>query len=72
MNAGTGVLTIGAPIQQADTTLNELVLSAWTQGITFNGLISDNVNPLRLTIGGTNGQTSFSLPARAPSVEVSL
>ena len=57
MNAGTGLLTISTPIQQADTALNEIVLAAWTSGITLNGLISDNVNPLRLTIGGTNNQS---------------
>jgi autotransporter-associated beta strand protein len=67
MNAGTGTLIIGTPVQQANTKLNvhvptpitnELVLAAWTSGITFtNGIISDNVNPLRLTIGGTNNQS---------------
>jgi autotransporter-associated beta strand protein len=56
MNAGTGVLTIATPMQQADTTLNEIVLAAWTAGITLNGLISDNVNPLTLTFTGTNTQ----------------
>ena len=57
MNAGTGILTIGTPVQQADTTLNELVLAAWTSGITFTNIISDNVNPLHLTVGGTNSQS---------------
>src|SRR5205814_881791 len=50
MNAGSGFLVISTPVQQADTSLNEIVLAAWTSGITLNGLISDNVNPLRLTL----------------------
>ena len=46
MNAGTGILAIFTPLQQADTTLNELVLSAWTSGIIISNVISDNVHPL--------------------------
>ncbi len=57
MNAGTGALTISTPVQQADTSLNELVVSAWTSGITFSNVVSDNVNPLTVTFYGTNSQS---------------
>jgi autotransporter-associated beta strand protein len=53
MNCGTGILSIGTPLQQADTTLNELVLAQENNGITLKGLISDNVNPLHITVMGT-------------------
>jgi hypothetical protein len=59
MNAGTNVLTINTPIQQADTTLNELVLSAQTAGITIKGLISNNVNPLKVTFTGASSSQSI-------------
>lgn len=58
MNAGTGILAIFTPLQQADTTLNELVLSAWTSGITISNVISDNVHPLTVTIFGSNAPSS--------------
>ena len=54
MNAGTGALNIATPVQQADTTVNELVVAPWTSGITISNVISDNSNPLKLTITGTN------------------
>src|SRR5262249_43835851 len=54
INSGTGVPIINTPVQQADTTLNELVLAPWTSGITLSNTVSDNLNPLRLTITGTN------------------
>ncbi|HLX94105.1 MAG TPA: autotransporter-associated beta strand repeat-containing protein [Verrucomicrobiae bacterium] len=57
MNAGTGLLALFTPMQQADTTLNELVLAAWTSGITLSNVISDNVNPLHLTFYGANNQS---------------
>jgi autotransporter-associated beta strand protein len=56
MNSGSNVLTIATPLQQADTSLNELVLAAWTSGITLSNVISDNANPLSLTACGTNNQ----------------
>ena len=57
MNAGSGFLVISTPMQQADTSLNEIVLTAWSAGITLNGRISDNVNPLRLTLTGASSQS---------------
>jgi autotransporter-associated beta strand protein len=58
MNAGTNVLIINNPVQQADTNLNELVLAPWTAGLTFSNIISDNVYPLALTVYGTNRPTA--------------
>jgi autotransporter-associated beta strand protein len=52
MNCGTGILNISAPLQQADTTLNEIVLAPENNGITLGGTISDNVNPLHITVTG--------------------
>ena len=53
-NASTGLLTIVTPVRQSDSTLNEIVLAAQTAGITLNGIVSDNVNPLHLTVAGGN------------------
>lgn len=65
MNAGTGVLTLYTPVQQADTSLNELVLASWTSGNIFSNVISDNANPLQITTSGSSsnifaGQNTFS------------
>ncbi len=65
MNAGTGPLIISTPVQQADTSLNELVLANWTSGTMFSNIVSDNVNPLRVTVYGASSniftaQNTFS------------
>jgi autotransporter-associated beta strand protein len=65
MNAGTGPLIISTPVQQADTNLNELVLAPMSSGFVFSNVVSDNVNPLRVTVfgGSTNiftAQNTFS------------
>ena len=72
MNAGTGILTINTPIQQADTTLNEIVLAAFTSGITLNGLISDNVNPFKVTFTGTTNQNILVTNANTFSGDVNI
>jgi autotransporter-associated beta strand protein len=79
MNSGTGVLTISTPVQQADTSLNELVIAAWTQGITLSNVISDNGNPLAVTFTGTNnqsillaGQNTFSGPVNINGARVGI
>ena len=71
-NASTGLLTIGTRIQQANTTLNEIVLAAQTAGITLNGLISNNVNPLRLTFTGSGSQSILLASANTFSGGVTI
>jgi autotransporter-associated beta strand protein len=58
MNSGSGWLTIATPLQQADTNLNELVVAQENNGIMFKGPISDNANPLHITILGTGSGTN--------------